>query len=53
MDLPLALTFDDVLLVPQESDVLPTEVDTSTRFSRSLPALPLLAPGAVPKTPSG
>lgn len=36
MDLPLALTFDDVLLVPQESDVLPTEVDTSTRFSRNV-----------------
>ncbi len=37
MDLPLALTFDDVLLVPQESDVLPTEVETATRFSRNVP----------------
>ena len=36
MDLPLALTFDDVLLVPQESDVLPTEVQTKTRFSREV-----------------
>ena len=36
MDLPLALTFDDVLLVPQESDVLPTEVATRTRFSRNV-----------------
>ena len=36
MDLPLALTFDDVLLVPQESDVLPTEVQTRTRFSRNV-----------------
>lgn len=36
MDLPLALTFDDVLLVPQESDVLPTEVETRTRFSRNV-----------------
>ncbi|MHC4823744.1 MAG: IMP dehydrogenase [Planctomycetota bacterium] len=36
MDLPLALTFDDVLLVPQESDVLPTEVETDTRFSRNV-----------------
>ncbi len=36
MDLPLALTFDDVLLVPQESDVLPTEVRTDTRFSRNV-----------------
>ena len=33
---PLALTFDDVLLVPQESDVLPTEVQTRTRFSRNV-----------------
>jgi IMP dehydrogenase len=36
MDLRLALTFDDVLLVPQESDVLPTEVTTVTRFSRNV-----------------
>ena len=36
MDLPLALTFDDVLLIPQESDVLPTEVTTATRFSRNV-----------------
>ncbi|MBC8368834.1 MAG: IMP dehydrogenase [Planctomycetes bacterium] len=36
MELPLALTFDDVLLVPQESDVLPTEVTTFTRFSRNV-----------------
>ncbi len=36
MDLPLALTFDDVLLVPQESDVLPTDVHTETRFSRGV-----------------
>jgi IMP dehydrogenase len=39
MDLPLALTFDDVLLVPQESDVLPTEVTTRTRFSRNVPLM--------------
>ncbi len=31
-----ALTFDDVLLVPNKSDVLPREVDTSTRFTRSI-----------------
>jgi IMP dehydrogenase len=30
------LTFDDVLLVPGYSDVLPGEVDTRTRFSRSI-----------------
>lgn len=31
-----ALTFDDVLLVPAHSEVLPKEVDTSTRFSRNI-----------------
>ena len=30
------LTFDDVLLVPAYSEVLPGEVDTRTRFSRSI-----------------
>jgi len=28
------ITFDDVLLVPQRSDVVPSEVSTETRFSR-------------------
>ncbi|MDF1702049.1 MAG: IMP dehydrogenase [Planctomycetota bacterium] len=32
--LATALTFDDVLLVPQRSSVIPTEVDVRTRFSR-------------------
>src|SRR5271166_2576195 len=30
------LTFDDVLLVPGKSSVLPTEVDTRTQFTRTL-----------------
>src|ERR671939_1108029 len=30
------LTFDDVLLVPARSDVLPAEVDTSTQFTRGI-----------------
>lgn len=30
------LTFDDVLLVPSYSDVLPAEVETSTQFSRNI-----------------
>src|SRR5215213_1158618 len=30
------LTFDDVLLVPAYSDILPNEVETSTRFSRNI-----------------
>jgi IMP dehydrogenase len=31
------LTFDDVLLLPGRSSVLPTEVDTRTNFTRKLP----------------
>jgi IMP dehydrogenase len=31
-----ALTFDDVLLVPRYSEVLPTEVDTTTMVSRNI-----------------
>jgi IMP dehydrogenase len=34
--LPLALTFDDVLLLPAESDVIPSEVDTSTRLTKGV-----------------
>ena len=30
------ITFDDVLLIPAYSDVLPREVDTSTRFTRNI-----------------
>src|SRR5688572_25673895 len=31
-----ALTFDDVLLVPQHSTVLPTQVDVSSRLTRNI-----------------
>jgi len=31
-----ALTFDDVLLLPRKSDVLPSEVNTTTRLSRRI-----------------
>ena len=34
--LPLALTFDDVLLLPAYSDVLPSEVDTTTQATRDV-----------------
>ncbi len=30
------LTFDDVLLVPAYSDILPSETDTATKFSRNI-----------------
>jgi IMP dehydrogenase len=41
---PLGLTYDDVLLLPGETDVVPSEVDTSTRLTRDIPvAVPLLS----------
>lgn len=36
MDIPLGLTFDDVLLRPAESSVLPSMADTSTRLTRDI-----------------
>jgi IMP dehydrogenase len=36
-DIATALTFDDVLLVPQHSEVVPSKVDVTTRFSRNIP----------------
>ena len=35
-EIPEGLTFDDVLLVPQHSDVLPKDVVLDTRFSRNV-----------------
>lgn len=32
----LGLTYDDVLLLPGETDVIPSEVDTSTRLTREI-----------------
>jgi IMP dehydrogenase len=36
MDIPLGLTFDDVLLLPGESEMLPSQADTRTRVTRGL-----------------
>ena len=36
MTIRLGLTFDDVLLVPGESDILPSAADTRTRISRDI-----------------
>ncbi|MCH4892893.1 IMP dehydrogenase [Sphingomonas sp. SFZ2018-12] len=36
MDIPLGLTFDDVLLYPAESEVLPSQADTRTFVTRDL-----------------
>src|SRR6187401_213224 len=41
---PLGLTFDDVLLLPQETDVVPSEVDTTSRLTREISVrVPLLS----------
>ncbi len=37
MAVPEALTFDDVLLMPAKSDVLPAETDLRTVFSKNIP----------------
>jgi IMP dehydrogenase len=36
MDIPLGLTYDDVLLRPAESDILPSMADTRTRLTRDI-----------------
>src|ERR1043165_3441758 len=36
MEIREGLTFDDVLLEPGPSDVMPTQVDVSTRFTREI-----------------
>src|SRR5512133_389216 len=33
---PLGLTYDDVLLLPGETDVIPSDVDTTTRLTREI-----------------
>ncbi len=43
-DLPLGLTFDDVLLLPAESDVVPSGASTATRLTRNITvAIPLVS----------
>ncbi len=43
-NLTLSLTFDDVMLVPAYSDVLPAEVDTRTKLTREIELrIPLLS----------
>jgi IMP dehydrogenase len=36
MDIPLGLTFDDVLLRPAESDIVPSQADTRTRLTKAI-----------------
>jgi IMP dehydrogenase len=41
--IPLGLTYDDVLLLPGESEVVPAEVDTSSQLTRNIRiSVPLL-----------
>jgi IMP dehydrogenase len=43
-EIPLGLTFDDVLLQPLESTVLPSQADTRTQLTREIPLnIPLLS----------
>ena len=43
-DIPLGLTFDDVLLQPRESNVLPSQADTRTLLTRAIPLnIPILS----------
>jgi IMP dehydrogenase len=49
-----ALTFDDVLLVPAESSVLPAQTDTRTRLTRSIElGIPLISAAMDTVTESG
>ena len=42
----VGLTFDDVLLVPAASEILPRDVDTSTRLTRNIKlSIPLMSAG--------
>src|SRR3954447_26452415 len=43
-DIPLGLTFDDVLLQPLESSVLPSQAETRTQLTREIPLnIPILS----------
>ena len=35
-EIPLGLTFDDVLLQPAASDILPSQADTRTRLTKNI-----------------
>ncbi len=53
-DLKEALTFDDVLLLPAQSDVIPTETDTTTFFSRTIKLnIPIISAAMDTVTESG
>ncbi|MGV4302176.1 IMP dehydrogenase [Trueperella pyogenes] len=50
----VGLTYDDVLLLPNETDVVPSEVDTSSRLTRNITVhVPLLSAAMDTVTESG
>ena len=52
--LQIALTFDDILLVPQHSNILPHQVDVSTRLTRKIRLnVPLISAAMDTVTESG
>lgn len=54
MDFPEAFTFDDVLLIPAKSTILPAETDTKTRLTRSIElGIPLISAAMDTVTESG
>ncbi|MBL28890.1 MAG: IMP dehydrogenase [Rhodospirillaceae bacterium] len=54
MDIPIALTFDDVLIKPAASSVLPAQVDTRTRLTRTVElGIPLVSAAMDTVTESG
>ena len=54
VDIPDALTFDDVLLVPARSDMLPSDAETTTRLTRTVNlGIPLISAAMDTVTESG
>jgi IMP dehydrogenase len=54
MEIRQALTFDDVLLVPAASSIIPTETDTRTRLTRTVElGIPLISAAMDTVTESG
>ena len=53
MEIRDGLTFDDVLLVPAASSILPTETDTRTRLTREVSlGIPLISAEHEPHLPA-